>query len=196
MQLVQKKAFDTTIKNLESALPSLSSTNRYIRASHTHITEGVLRDKELLSYLNERQLPLVVSLSEDATRITGTVQYDSRTNQLIGFVLPINKKNGMPIPFSYSAGTADEIYKHFTSENIVSSYLNVVMAQPVAKNAAPFCLLIYGSDNKYTANDVSKRWRLIHDKLANSGIEVLTISLDHIRSTVQCGDERTLKVRK
>lgn len=170
--------YETLQKNLESALPSLPSTNRYIRASHIHITEGVLRNSELLSYLNERKLPLVVSLSEDATRIVGTVQYDSRTNQLIGFVLPINKKNGMPIPFSYSARNADEIYKHFSNENSVSSYLNVIMAQPVAKNAAPFCLLIYGSDNKYTGNDVSKRWRFIRDQLADSGIETLTISSD------------------
>lgn len=153
-------------------------TNRYIRSSHCHITEGVLRAEELLKFLNERQLPLAVSISEDATRIVNRVQYDSRTNQLIGFTLPLNCETGMPIPFSYGARSADEIFNHFASDNNVSSFLNVIMAQPISKNVAPFCLLIFGSNNRYTANDVSKRWQYIQKQLENVGIETITVSSD------------------
>lgn len=75
-------AFKILQSNLEGSLPSLPSVNRYIYASNYHITEGILRAEELRVYLDERRLPTVVCLSEDATRVTGRAQYDSRTNQI------------------------------------------------------------------------------------------------------------------
>lgn len=94
-------AYATIQKNLECCLPSLPSVNRYMGSSSCHILEGILRSDELLVYLNERNLPLVVSIAEDETRIVGRVQYDAKTNQIIGFTLPLNEDNGIPIPFSY-----------------------------------------------------------------------------------------------
>lgn len=102
-------AYETIQTNLTHSLPSLSSTNRYIKLSNCSVIEGILRTEELLIYLQERNLPLVVSLSEDATSIIGRVQYDSSSNQVVGFTLPLNKSNGMPIPYSFPARTAEEI---------------------------------------------------------------------------------------
>lgn len=164
-------------KNLEHCLPSLSSTNRYIQSSGYHVTEGVLRCEELAIYLSERSLEPVVCLSEDATRITGRVQYDSKSNQLIGFVLPLSSGNGVPIPFKYPARNAEEILGHFVSQNSTASFLNVIMAKPIA-NVPAFCLTVFGSDNKYTAEDVAKRWQYITEQLAKVKIKVLTISSD------------------
>lgn len=170
-------AYETIQRNLEHSLPSLSSTNRYIKSANCHIVEGVLRSEELLIYLKERHLPLKVVLSEDATRIEDRVQYDSSTNQIVGFTLPINYQNGMPFPLAYPARTAEEICRHFSSGNNVSSFLNIIMAQPV-KNANPFCLLAFGSDNRYTTSDVSKRWKYIEGELLKVGISVLMWSSD------------------
>lgn len=61
-------AYETIQQNLECALPSLVSVNRYINASGCHITEGILRTEELRLYLTERLLQPIVVLSEDATR--------------------------------------------------------------------------------------------------------------------------------
>lgn len=83
-------AFECIQRNLEGALPSLSSTNRYIHESHHRVNEGILRENELLLFLKSGDLPLYVSLSEDATRIEGRIQYDHYNNQLVGFVLPTN----------------------------------------------------------------------------------------------------------
>lgn len=138
-------AYETIQRNLECAFPTLQSINRYIRCTNCKVIEGILRCEELLQYLKERQLPLVVSLSEDATRIEERVQYDSNTNQVIGFVLPISEETGMPIPYSFKARNADEIFKHFGSGNQAAHFVNVFMAQPLAK-VAPFCLLIFGSN--------------------------------------------------
>lgn len=170
-------AYQTIQENLECALPSISSTNRYIKKSDCHIVEGILRCDELLIYLNERNLPLVVSLSEDATRITGRIQYDPNTNQVLGLTLPISKKNGAPIPLSYPARNVSEIYNHFSCENSHLKFANVIMAQPLA-NAQPFCLMLFGSNNKYTSKDVANRWEYIVRELAKLNINVLTVSSD------------------
>ena len=170
-------AYETIQKNLEGAMPSLPSTNRYIRKFNCHIIEGILRCDELKVYLEERNLPLVVSLSEDGTRIVDRVQYCAGTNQLIGFVPPIDDKTGMPIPFTRSARNANEIVKHFSNEHSISSFINVVMAQPIG-NATPFCLLIFGSNNTYTTNDVINRWSYIINQLKKIGIDTLTFASD------------------
>lgn len=170
-------AYETLQKNLELSLPSLSSVNRYIRKMNTNIVEGVLRTHELAAYLKERELPLTVALSEDATRITGVVQYDVRTNQLMGFALPINSTNGIPIPYSFKARTADEIMRHFIRQNEVGHFVNVIMAQPIA-NVDAFCLLLFASDSKYTSLDVSNRWTYIIEQLEAVHISVIVISSD------------------
>lgn len=138
---------------------------------------GLIKIRRIITLLNSRNLPLAVALSEDSTRIVGRIQYDSVTNQLIGFVPPINVE-GMPIPLSFPATNAETILCHFTSGNEVSNFLNVVMAQPLNQNAAPFCLLVYGTDNKYTTNDVIKRWKFIKKELKKINIDVYTMSTD------------------
>lgn len=170
-------AYETLQKNLELCLPSLSSTNRYVRRMSHNIVEGVVRAADLAKYLKDRNLPPFVSLSEDATRITGIVQYDARTNQLVGFVLPVDEKTGMPIPFSFQARSADEILGHFTSKPAVGNFVNVIMAQPLGR-APPFCLLLFASDSQYTAENVADRWNFITEELKKYGINVLTISSD------------------
>lgn len=163
--------------NLKGCFPSLSTTNRYIHRSDHHIVEGILRCQELLNYLVERKLPLIVSLSEDATKIENRIQYDSRTVQVVGFILPIDESNGMPIPFSYKGRTASEILKHFSNNRPIASYVNTVIAQPLG-DAPSFCLLLFGSDSKYTSVDVSKRWTYIAEELAKIGITVFSIASD------------------
>lgn len=59
------------------------------------------------------------------------------------------------------------------------------MAQPIQQGAASFCISVFGTDNRFTANDVRKRVALIKKKLNDSGIKVLGLSSD--------GDTRLLK---
>lgn len=169
-------AYESIQRNLECSLPTLSSTNRYIRKMNCNIVEGILRCEELRKYLEERNLPLTVSLSEDATRINGRVQYDVKTNQIVGFAMPIDAQTGMPIAYSFMARNDTEILQHFTSEQ-TAHFVNVIMAHPLGK-APPFCLLLFGTNSKYTAEDVSKRWMHIVNQLNESNISVLSISSD------------------
>lgn len=170
-------AYETLHKNLELCIPSLSATNRYIGKMSTQICEGELRSKELLKYLNDCGLPLVVSLSEDATRIDGRVQYSSSCNEIVGLVLPTNLITGLPIAHAYKARSASEIVSHFEENHPVASFVNVMMAHPLA-NSPSFCLLVYGTDMKYTAEDVIKRWNFIVSDLLQYGIHVISVSTD------------------
>lgn len=168
--------YQTMHSNIPLAIPSLSTTNRYITKTNGQTIEGQLRVAELSRYLDRRGLARVVVLSEDATRINNTVQYDAKTNEILGFVLPADK-NGMPIPHSYLATSFSEICDHFSKKTCYAHYVNVVMAQPLGKVPA-FCLLLFGSDGKYTAEDVSKRWQFIKSELAKQKISVLAVSSD------------------
>lgn len=170
-------AYKSIQLNLKGCFPSISTTNRYIHRSDHAIVEGVLRCQELKNYLTERNLPLWVCLSEDGTRVENRVQYDNRSAQVIGFVLPLDDRSGTPIPFSYKGRTAIEILQHFSKKNPISHFVNTVMAQPLG-DAPAFCLLVFGSDNRYTAMDVAKRWAYISKELAKIGIDVLTVASD------------------
>lgn len=169
-------AYETLQRNLELVLPSLSRMNHIIQEKQPKIIEGLPRFRELLIYLKERNLPLAVSLSEDGTRIEGRVQYDSKKNQLVGFVLPIDD-NGMPIPLSFKAESTEQIVHHFCSGTPTSNNINTVMAKPIG-NTPPFCLLAFGTNNKYEGIDVGKRWEYLSNNLKEIGIRVITISSD------------------
>lgn len=172
-------AYDTLQKNLSCALPALPSVNRYIHKTNCRVNEGVMRCEELLQYLEERNVEKVVALSEDATRIVGRVQYDPFTNQIMGFTLPINENNGLPIPFSFPSRNVHEMIDHFQRGNTVSPLVNVIMAKPVGRENVPaFCLLLYGTDNKYSAEDVSTRWQCIINNLERRGISVVSFASD------------------
>lgn len=151
--------YETLYENLP--LPSPSSVGSYLHNNGPAIVEGEMRCDQLKKYLEERNLPMVVWISEDATRITGRLQYDPGTNQVVGLVLPLNE-NGLPKTFSFIASSAGTMEKHVTNNTVAllvckfenfslaPTILNffkmqayVIMAQPLALNTEPFCLQLY-----------------------------------------------------
>lgn len=108
-------------------------------------------------------MPKNVWLSEDATGILSKVEYDPKTNQMIGLVLPIDFDSGMPIPFSFMARNAEEIDSNMQRTKSCSVY--VIMAQPLVENAPPFMLQLFGTDNKFRSRDVLQRWKFTSAEL-------------------------------
>lgn len=180
--------YETLNANMPLSLPSISTVHRFITDKGPRIVEGVMRDDELLRYLKDSDLPLVVSLSEDATRITAKISYDPATNQSIGFALPLDD-DSMPVPFSFPARSASEIERHFQNQsNFVSSSVYIQMVQPLDENCPPFTLLMFLIDNTFTANKVINRWIFQASKLKEKGIRILNIATD--------GDSRPLMAMK
>lgn len=180
--------YETLASNLN--LPSLSTVDKFIRSTGPKILEGELRVESLKEYLVAKKLakkaPLYVWISEDATKITGRIQYDCSTNQLVGFPLPFDD-NGMPKAYSFLARSAAEIEDHF-QKNAPAENAYAIMAQPLSHGCPAFCLSLYGTDNKFSSSDVLRRWSYIEEQLRNSGITVLGFSSD--------GDPKLLKAMK
>lgn len=181
-------SYETLHANFPVSLPSISTVDRFIADRGPQIAEGEMRTVELVEYLRSRNLRLQVSLSEDATRITAKICYDSKTNQLVGFALPLDV-NGMPVLSSFPARNVREIQHHFTNpSNVVSSTAYVQMAQPTEPNTTPFCLMMYSTDNKFTACNVYKRWKFQAKELREKGVGIYNIASD--------GDSRPLMAMK
>jgi len=177
--------YETLQANLNNSLPSITSLFRYISVNKDNVVGGEYRLKKLKQFLIEINLPLCIWVNEDATRITGKIEYDSLSNKIIGFVLSF--VNGYAQTDSFTASSAKEIMKYF--ENVIKShYAYVIMAQPLSDNAPPLCIAIFGTDNKFTHLDVKARWKVINDLAVDEGITVLGYSSD--------GDTRLLKSKQ
>lgn len=183
-----KFLYETLHANLPMCIPSPSRIDKYISDKRPRITEGLLRSDELLEYLNRKKLPLIVTVSEDGTRMNGKVCYDPHTNKLVGFALSLDA-DGMPITDTFMARNAAEIFGHFKDDNnTVSSIAYTIMAQPLSANADPFPLTLFSTNNKFNALDVIHRWTFIRQELRKKGIEVLNFASD--------GDAKLLKAMK
>lgn len=139
------------------------SVNR-IHTDKERITEGELRINELRQYLENLNVPKTIFLSEDASGVLKRVVYDSRSNQMIGIVLPLNEKNGIPMIMTFKAESAEKMKEYLGKP--LSSLVYIVVAQPLKEKAPPFIIQIFGTDNKFDKNDVSKRWQHTIKELA------------------------------
>lgn len=126
------------------------------------ILEGELRCESLLNYLEATKAPRKIFASEDASGIVSKIVYDSRNNQLIGLVSPLNE-NGMPLINSFRADSAERIKELLTLPK--SSLIYAVVAQPIKPKVPPYILQIFGTNNKFTAHDVLKRWTFTENEL-------------------------------
>ncbi|KAK3919968.1 Phosphoserine aminotransferase [Frankliniella fusca] len=165
--------YSILLENL--GFPSLTTVRRKL-FSKDPIKEGYFRGLELKNFLEERDLPFIIWLSEDGTRVNGRVQYDLRTNQIIGFVPPLDK-DGLPTTDSFPATSAAEI-KSYYDKGVVSSNAYLIVAQPLSPNAPSFCLCLYGTDNSFTAADVSQRWSWTKHFLEQLDIKIAGFSGD------------------
>jgi hypothetical protein len=173
------KLYETLHANLP--IPHTRTITRLLETEN-NITEGVLQDEGLLTFLNDNEYPKKVWISEDGSKIIEKIQFDSRTNSLVGVVLPFDK-NGMPILERNKATSAASIQLLMTKEK--SSILYIMMAKPVIQNSKPFLLCFFGTSNKFKTEDVLQRWKHVEQTLNNKGIEVMGYSSD--------GDSRLLR---
>lgn len=129
---------------------------KYIEENKKIIIEGQLRCKELSDYLCQLDAPKLVWLSEDGSGIVQKAIFDSKTNQIVGLVLPFND-DGLPKTFSFVAETVSDIERFIKLPT--STHVYVVMAQPIQLNSAPFILQVFGTNSQFTAEDVQNRWK-------------------------------------
>jgi hypothetical protein len=85
------------------------------------------------------------------------------------------------------AKNASQINTIFKKFKRVTSIM-VIMTQPKAPKATPVRICSFGTDNRFTSDDVKNRLKTIRAELETIGIQVLTYSAD--------GDSRKMKVMR
>jgi len=79
--------------------------------------EGEYRFTQLKTFLTERDLPLCIWVSEDATRLSSKIEYDSISNKIVGFVLPFsNGEANVNAYLGTSITTIAEFFKRTTKQ--------------------------------------------------------------------------------
>ncbi|XP_034235749.1 uncharacterized protein LOC117642048 [Thrips palmi] len=155
--------------------PSITTIRRKIYCNDKFV-EGVFRIKQLKQFLILHECPLTVHLCEDATVVTGRIQYDSASNQIVGPTLPLDS-NGLPIIGSFPATSASKIAEYFEKYD-TSRYAYCIMAVPLKQGAPSFCLSLYGTNNKFKASDVKSRLAWTQEALHKEGIQVISFASD------------------
>lgn len=138
-------------------------TVKHIQIDKVRIVEGDLRCEQLALHLERTNSPKAVFLSEDASGVVSKIVYDSNTNQLVGLVLPFDDKTGIPKSFSFKAESAEMIEEYMKLPQSILVY--IVAAQPLKENSIPFILQVFGTDSKFDAKAVLKRWIFTESEL-------------------------------
>lgn len=178
--------YQTLHANFSNVLPSITSVRQSLH-ENPKIKEGELRLNDLKKFLIKRNLPLKVFISEDQTAIIRRVQYDAKENRLVGFKTDISKDTGLPNCNNFYVNSYNDIETAFNDNSICSNAFTVV-AQPMADKAPSFVLAIFGSDNKFSYEDVINRWSYIEEQACILGIEIEGYATD--------GDTRALKAMR
>ena len=169
-------------KNMPEALSSLPTVQREAAKQFNPLSEGEFAFDQLSVHLESYNAPRIVSISEDATRVITRIEYDSNSNKLVGFVLPLDTEY-LPIGGSFLATSFDGVEQMFSSASKASSAY-IYVAQPLSPSTPPFCLCLIGTDNRFDANSVTHRWKYMIKECKKRNIEVVSFSTD--------GDSRLL----
>lgn len=156
--------------------PHPRTIQRYLKANSDQIEEGRLMTNELKWYLQRNGYPMDVCWSEDATRISGGVEYKSSSDQLTGLVAPLDE-HGMPYTKAFQCSSPCMVITHLKN-NAIGRNVQLCMAQPLAENAAPFCVQYFCTDNKFSSNDVCRKWAFIKDEFYKAGIRIVCKATD------------------
>lgn len=138
--------------NIPEALPSLRTIQGIVQSQYQPFYEGYFHFDELIIHLKKHNAPLFVTVSEDATRIIKSVEYDPHTNRCVGFVLP-SAVNGQVNADAFTVTLFKDIERYF-AQNEIAKYAYVYTVQPLKEGIPSFCLACIGTDNKFTNEGV------------------------------------------
>ncbi|KAK4876265.1 hypothetical protein RN001_012687 [Aquatica leii] len=120
---------------------------------------------QLKQFLVQGNLPLKIFVSEDQIAVIQTIQYEPKINEMVGFVSPLNPETGFPERGRFVVNTLTDIQRAFNEETLQDT-------------APSFCICVYGSDNKFSAEDVLNRWQYLKKQDSLHDIEIVGFSSD------------------
>ncbi|XP_055308257.1 uncharacterized protein LOC129572338 [Sitodiplosis mosellana] len=172
--LCGRTCYETLSKNLP--IPSTKTILRCIKDTKECIIEGQLRCNDLAKYLHEHNAGNDVWICEDGSGLVPKILYDPSSDHLIGMTLLIDDRTGCPQRFKVTTQD-EEMIKSFCRMT-KSSHIYLILAIPLKEGVAPFVLQMFGTDNRFTARNVVKRWNYTVAELNRFGIKVRGFSSD------------------
>lgn len=130
-------AYETLVANMNNYLPSIAFYRTLKEFSKT--VENDLKCFKLKTFLQSRNYPMKIFISEDQTAITKRIRYNSISNQMVGFVCHTSKTSRFPIQNQYQVNSVKDIQHAFQNEAIAQNAY-VFMALPLVNRAPAFCL--------------------------------------------------------
>ncbi|CAF3331070.1 unnamed protein product [Rotaria socialis] len=170
--------------NLPSALPHITNLELLIRNQEFKVIECDFRFNLLKEYSRSTNCNYIF-VAEDATRSISCIDYDVQSNSFIGFSAPL--VNGVPQSNFFRTATFNVLNSWF-DEADASKFINLHMVKSLKSSAPPFILCAYGSNNKFEAIDVLRRWLFIYHESLIQGVRVIGFSTD--------GDSRYLRAMR
>lgn len=102
--------------------------------------------------------------AEDCTAVIKKISYDSLTNSFVGLVPHLN--DGIPTTLHYQTDSFKKLREWFSTRDC-SHLINIHMIQPITNMQIapkPFLLSAFGTNNKYEAIDIIRRWIWIFEQ--------------------------------
>ena len=125
-------AYNFIHRNIPEALLLLRTIQGIVQSQYQLFYEGYFRFDELIIHLKKHNAPLLV-VSEDATRIIKSVEYDPHTNRCVGFVLP-SAVNGQVNADAFTVTLFEDIERYF-AQNEIAKYACVHSATPKRRHS-------------------------------------------------------------
>ena len=107
-----RESYEIWNANFPGVFPCPRSIESWLDDYDLSVREGQLNIAMLKQYLVLNNFPLVVSIAEDQTGLTGTREYVNQYNSIVGGSLPL-QSNGFPNYKDSYAGTAQDIVQYF-----------------------------------------------------------------------------------
>lgn len=136
---------------------------RCINDTKQCIVEGTPRFVGLAKYLTERNAGSDIWICEDGSGLVPKIIYDPTNDQLIGMTLEIDDDTGCPKRFEFTTRDEEEIKKYCKMTK--STHIYLILAIPLKEGIPPYVLQLFGTDNRFTARNVLKRWQHIIKEL-------------------------------
>lgn len=152
-------------------LPSMSTVFRELYKEPAP-EEGIFDIRGFVEFNKNDTGASYVWLSEDDTRITEGLNYNTKYDSIVGLKLPLNDLTGTPLTGCYKF-TSIKAVKGYIIQNPLSNYAKLISVRPLKHRAKPFVLAVYGTRGSDTAEMTVKRWDYIKRVLAAEGITVV-----------------------
>ena len=165
--------------NIPGLFPSLTTLRSTLTSSKHHLVEGEFQYERLTKFVNRFGCKYAFC-GEDSTSVVARVSYDTLSNSFVGFTLPLN--NGLPSSRSFSTDSLNQL-ELWHSDFDKSSLIHIHVIQALCPDnrtplPPPFLLAAYGTNGKYTAQDIVNRWSFIFNSCMMRNIRIVGFAAD------------------